>query len=300
MVLLNKITEKDLQNISLLKNEPLSHYTNTCTGGPADFLGFPKSINELKLLCKWANENDLPLTILGNASNLIVKDGGLCGLVIILTSMNEVNVRGTDLKAQAGAALIATAEMACRAGLGGLEFAAGIPGSVGGAIYMNAGAYGGEIKDVVREVHVVDFQGNDKTLTNEQLHFSYRHSQIQMENSIVVSVTFDLQPKEQHLIRQQMDHLNFLRASKQPLEYPSCGSVFKRPQGYFTGKLIHDAGLQGYQIGGAQVSLKHAGFIVNRGNATATNYLAVITHVQKVIKEEFDVDLQTEVRILGE
>lgn len=300
MSVINKISQKDFQEIKLLKNEPLSHYSNTCTGGPADFLAFPKEISELKTLCLWAQQENLPLTILGNASNLIVKDGGIRGLVVILTKMDQVVVENNQVVAQAGAAMIKTTQVACQAGLSGLEFAAGVPGSVGGAVFMNAGAYGGEIKDQVSEVTVVDYEGNEKRYNNEELAFSYRHSRIQEENSIVVAATFELKPLEKHLIREQMDQLNFLRASKQPLEYPSCGSVFKRPQGYYTGKLIHDAGLQGYNIGGAQISTKHAGFIVNKGNATATNYLDLIHHVQAVIKKQFGVNLETEVRILGE
>lgn len=165
---------------------------------------------------------------------------------------------------------------------------------------MNAGAYGGEIKDAVKDVVVVDYEGNEKKYSNEELAFGYRHSRIQEEKSIVVQATFALEPKAKEQIKEQMDQLNFLRASKQPLEYPSCGSVFKRPQGYYTGKLIHDADLQGYSIGGAQISTKHAGFIVNKGTATATDYLNVIQHVQAVIKDKFGVDLETEVRILGE
>lgn len=297
---IQKITTENLAKIEILTDEPLAHYTNTCTGGPADYLAFPKDISELKVLCQWAQQKDLPLTILGNASNLIVKDGGIKGLVIILTSMNAVTVNGKQVTAQAGAAMIKTTQVACGAGLSGLEFAAGIPGSVGGAIFMNAGAYGGEIKDAVSEVLVVDYAGNLKKYSNEELNLSYRHSRIQEEQSIVVQATFTLTEKPQRQIRDQMDQLNFLRASKQPLEYPSCGSVFKRPQGYFTGKLIHDAGLQGYQIGGAQISTKHAGFIVNKGGATATDYMNVIHHVQAVIKEQFGVDLETEVRILGQ
>ncbi|GBG95135.1 UDP-N-acetylenolpyruvoylglucosamine reductase [Ligilactobacillus salitolerans] len=299
MVLTNSITVTDLQNIEILRDEPLANYTNTCTGGPADFLVFPKTAAELKLLCRWGKQENIPLTILGNASNLIVKDGGIRGLVIILTKMDQIQVNEQTVTAQAGAAMIATTQAACQAGLSGLEFAAGIPGSVGGAIFMNAGAYAGEIKDVVQEVLTVDFAGNEHVYRGSELDFGYRHSLIQEQQLIVVQATFQLQPKKESLIREQMDQLNFLRASKQPLEYPSCGSVFKRPKGYFTGKLIHDAGLQGYQVGGAQVSLKHAGFIVNRGGATATDYLQVIAHVQAVIKKQFDVVLETEVRILG-
>ena len=288
-----------IKTIDIKQDELLSKYTNTKTGGPADYLAFPKSVAEVKQLLAMANEADLPLTILGNASNLIVRDGGIRGLVLILTEMNQITVQGDIVTAQAGTSLIATTERAYRAGLTGLEFAAGIPGSVGGAVFMNAGAYGGEIKEVVATVTVLTPAGKVVTYRNEELDFGYRHSRIQEENDIVLAATFKLSPGCKEDIRAEMDRLNFLRASKQPLEYPSCGSVFKRPVGHYTGKLIHDAGLQGFQIGGAQVSTKHAGFIVNVAGATGQDYIDVIHHIQAVIKEKFDVDLETEVRIIG-
>ncbi len=207
---------------------------------------------------------------------------------MILTELNEIWCEGSKVHATAGASLIETTEVAYQHGLTGLEFAAGIPGSIGGAVFMNAGAYGGEIKDVLANVTVVTPRGELKTYTNEELNFGYRMSRLQAEDDIVLEAVFELATGDKQQIRQQ------------PLEYPSCGSVFKRPVGHFTGKLIHDAGLQGFTIGGAQVSKKHAGFIVNIGGATATDYLAVIKHIQAVILKEFDVRLETEVRIIGE
>ncbi|ETY75097.1 UDP-N-acetylmuramate dehydrogenase [Lactiplantibacillus fabifermentans] len=286
--------------IEIKKDESLSHYTNTKTGGPADFVAFPKSISEAKALIEYADAEKMPLTVIGNASNLIVKDGGIRGLTIILTSMNQIHASETKVVAEAGAALIAATKAACAASLTGLEFAAGIPGSVGGAVFMNAGAYGGEMSEVVEEITVITAQGQLKTLTNTELDFSYRHSTVQDYDDTVVNATFALKPGDQTKIQARMDELNELRASKQPLEWPSCGSVFKRPTGYFTGKLIHDAGLQGYQIGGAQVSKKHAGFIINVDHATATDYMDMIHHVQAVVFEKFGVHLETEVRIIGE
>lgn len=285
--------------IKILAAEPLAKYTNTKTGGPAECLAFPKNIAEIKSLLVFAKENQVAVTVIGNASNLIVKEGGILGLVIILTDMNEIKVEGNFILAQAGASLIKTTQVAYQAGLTGLEFAAGIPGSIGGAIFMNAGAYDGEIKDVVKSVEVITRDGQLKTYQNNELHFAYRHSRLQEEDDIVLQATFSLRAGDRYAIRNRMEELNFLRASKQPLEYPSCGSVFKRPVGHFTGKLICDAGLQGYQSGGAQVSKKHAGFIVNVDHATASDYLDVIHHIQAEIKTKFDVDLETEVRIIG-
>lgn len=284
----------------ILKKEPLAKYTNTETGGMADVLAFPNTVAEVKLLVNMANENGIPLTVLGNSSNLVVKDGGIRGLVIILTDMDQITVSGTKIMAQAGASLIETTERAYQAGLTHFEFAAGIPGSVGGAVFMNAGAYGGEICQVLTEVSVITRAGYVKTMVNEEMNFGYRHSQIQDDHDIILEATFILKEGNKHNIRETMDNFNFLRASKQPLEYPSCGSVFKRPEGYFAGKLIHDAGLQGYQVGGARVSTKHAGFIVNVDGATATDYMDVIKHVQDTVWEKFNVKLDTEVRIIGE
>lgn len=292
--------KKQLQGIEIYFNEPLSKYTNTKTGGPADILALPKSIEEVKQVIQWTNDRDTTLTVLGNASNLIVKDGGIRGVVMILTQLNEIKVVNNQILAQSGALLVDVAQVAGQESLTGMEPLSGIPGSVGGAVFMNAGAYGGEIAQVVKSVLVIDRQGQLKTYRGNELRFGYRHSRLQDEDEIVLQATFELSYGNQTEIINHMREYSFLRASKQPLEYPSCGSVFKRPQGHYTGKLIHDAGLQGFQIGGAQVSKKHAGFIVNVDHATATDYQNVIRHVQTVIKDEFDVELETEVRIIGE
>ena len=268
----NMMTE--FPEIEIKQDEPLMHYTYTHTGGPADWLAFPKNVEEVQTLVAYANDHQLPLTVLGNASNLIVRDGGIEGLTLILTRMNKISVTG-------------------------LEFAAGIPGSIGGAIFMNAGAYGGETKEVVESATVLLPDGTVKRLNNEELDFGYRHSSVQDNHGVVLDATFSLQPGDHDEIAAKMDELNARRAAKQPLDLPSCGSVFKRPTGYFAGKLIHDAGLQGYTAGGAQVSTKHAGFIVNIDHGTANDYVAVIHHVQQTVKEKFGVSLQTEVRIIG-
>lgn len=290
---------QEFPDIQILKDEPLSKYTNTKTGGPADWLAFPKDVAEVQKLVQFADANAMPLTVIGNASNLIVRDGGIEGLTMILTQMNGIQVEGNRVIAQAGASYIETTKAARDHSLTGLEFAAGIPGSVGGAIFMNAGAYGGETKNVASEVTAMLPDGTIKHYDNEELDFGYRHSAVQDNHGIVLEAVFDLKPGDQAEITTLMDDLNARRAAKQPLELPSCGSVFKRPEGYFAGKLIHDAGLQGYTSGGAQVSTKHAGFIVNVDHGTATDYLNVIHHVQATVKEKFGVSLETEVRIIG-
>ena len=289
-----------LKEISILKNEPLNKYTFTKTGGPADFLAFPKSVTEVKALLEECRQNNLPWMVLGNASNLIVRDGGIRGLVIMLEKLNHIEVKGNQITSQAGAKLIDTTYVALEHHLTGFEFACGIPGSIGGAVFMNAGAYGGEIKDVFVSCEVLYPDGQIKTLSAKEMAFSYRHSAIQAQHCIVLSATFALQEGNYAEIKAKMDELTHLRASKQPLEYPSCGSVFKRPVGHYTGPLIEQAGLKGMTIGGAQVSEKHAGFIVNINHATATDYVNLIHYIQKVIKEKFDVTLETEVRIIGE
>lgn len=287
------------QGIDIKEKIPLSRYTFTKTGGAAQYLAFPKSVDEVEKLVKAVRENNIPLTIIGNASNLIIRDGGIDGLVIILTELKKIKVSGNEVTADAGARIIDTAFAAAHAGLSGMEFAAGIPGSIGGGVFMDAGAYGGEMQEVVESVNVLTRSGERKTYSNEEMQFSYRHSLVQDNGDIVLSATFKLKPGDKLEILDHMHYLNALRRYKQPLEYPSCGSVFKRPTGHFVGPMIIKAGLQGKQIGGAQDSTKHAGFIVNKGGATATDYLNLIHLIQKVIKEKFDIDLHTEVRIIG-
>ena len=290
---------QEFSQINIKKQEPLSKYTFTQTGGKAYWLAFPENVEQVQQLVKFVKKNDMPLTVIGNASNLIVRDGGIAGLVLIVTGMNQIKVEGNNVVAQAGATYIKTTQVARDHSLTGLEFAAGIPGSIGGAVFMNAGAYGGETKFAVKSATIMLPTGEIQELTNEELDFGYRHSSVQDNHGIVLEATFELKPGDKEEITAQMDELNARRAAKQPLELPSCGSVFKRPTGYFAGKLIHDAGLQGYTSGGAQVSKKHAGFIVNIDNGTATDYLNVIHHVQEVVKNKFGVSLETEVRIIG-
>ena len=292
-------TQSTLAGLPVLKNEPLSNYTFTKTGGPADFLAFPESVDQVRTLVDYVRENHMPLTVVGNASNLIVKDGGIRGLVMILTHMKHIVVNGSTVTAAAGARIIDTSFAAGDAALSGLEFAAGIPGSVGGAVFMNAGAYGGEIKDCVQSVTVITRGGAMHTYTHDEMNFGYRHSVVQDTGEIVVAATFGLKPGDKTAIRAEMDRVNGLRAAKQPLDLPSCGSVFKRPVGHFVGPMIQKAGLQGHIIGGAQISKKHAGFIVNINHATATDYVDMIHYVQRHVDAMFYVDLEPEVRIIG-
>lgn len=297
---MNEQIRQQLTHITILFDEPLKKYTFTKTGGNADILAFPKTTTEVEELMDFCRENDVPWLVLGNASNLIVRDGGIRGLVIMLNQMNQVQVTGQVITAEAGAKLIDTSYVALDHDLTGLEFACGIPGSIGGAIYMNAGAYGGEIKDVFLGVEVLLPDGTIRHYDKEDMQFAYRHSHLQEVAGVILSVQFALKAGDHDTIKERMDELTFARQSKQPLEYPSCGSVFKRPIGHFTGQLIQEAGLQGLKWGGAQISEKHAGFIVNIDNATATDYVELIQHIQQVIKEKFNVDLETEVRIIGE
>lgn len=294
-----KLADLAQNGIEIKKQVPLSKYTFTKTGGPAAFLAFPRNDSELRKLVITANENNVPLTVIGNASNLIIRDGGIDGLVIILTKMEKIKVKGNCVIAQAGATIVDTAFTAAHHGLSGMEFAAGIPGSVGGAVFMNAGAYGGETCNVVQSVKVLTRAGKYKNYSQAEMKFSYRHSLVQENGDIVTEAAFTLKNGNKREILANMNYLNALRKYKQPLEYPSCGSVFKRPAGHYVGPMIIQAGLQGKQIGGAQDSTKHAGFIVNKGGATATDYLNLIHLIQKKIKSSFGLDLQTEVRIIG-
>lgn len=281
------------------REEPMSRHTTFRVGGPAEYFVTPKE-EELASVLALCGKEGVPLQIIGNGSNLLVGDKGIRGVVLEIGSqLSEVQVEGKLLCAQAGVSLAKAAQDAARASLSGLEFASGIPGTVGGAVVMNAGAYGGEMKDVLQWAMVLCGDGTLRQLSNEELDLSYRHSVVPELNGIVVKAAFELEPAEEPLIRTRMELLKNQRAQKQPLEYASAGSTFKRPEGYFAGKLIMDAGLRGYQVGGAQVSEKHCGFVINRGDATAADILAVIRHVQKTVKEKFGVDLETEVKMIG-
>lgn len=284
----------------LLLDEPLSKYTMTKLGGRADLLVIPATIEETEQVVRYAHKHNVPLLLLGNGSNMVVRDGGVRGIVLHLAKLNTIRIEGTTVYAEAGALIIDVSKKAAAASLTGLEFACGIPGSIGGAMAMNAGAYGGEIKDIVVQATVLTNEGERLVLSKEALNLGYRKSIIASEGYFVLSAQFELANGDQEAIDAKIADLTYQRQSKQPLEYPSAGSVFKRPPGYFAGKLIQDCGLQGKGHGGAEVSTKHAGFIINKNNATASDYIETIEMVRAEVKKQFNVDLELEVKIVGE
>lgn len=281
--------------------EPMKNHTTFRVGGPADFFIMPKTKTELKNAISCCKEQEMPYYIIGNGSNLLVSDEGYRGAVIqIFKSMNEIVCDGNSIRAQAGALLSAAANKALEEGLAGFEFAAGIPGTLGGACVMNAGAYGGEMKDVLKEVTVLTEDREFKTLKAYELELGYRTSVIAKKNYIVVDAEIELQPGDKAVIKERMDEFKERRITKQPLEYPSAGSTFKRPEGYFAGKLIEDTGLRGFQVGGAQVSEKHCGFVINKENATAADIMKLMKQVAEKVNNKFGVTLEEEVKRLGE
>lgn len=298
MEILKQIKE-ELAGIEILFNEPLKQYTYTKVGGVADYLAFPRNQYELKRIVTFANAHEIPWMVLGNSSNIIVRDSGIEGFVIMFDHFHDVRVNGYVIEAEAGAKLIDVTHVARYHSLTGFEFACGIPGSIGGAVYMNAGAYGGEIAHILQSCKVLTPEGELKTLTAEELAFGYRHSKIQETGDVVISAKFALAPGNYEQIEQEMARLTHLRELKQPLEYPSCGSVFKRPVGHFAGQLISEAGLKGHRIGGVEVSEKHAGFMINVDHGTAKDYEDLIAHVIATVEKSAGVTLEREVRIIG-
>ncbi len=285
---------------NILLQEPMAGHTTFRIGGPADCLLQIENEEQLKSLQRYLSLVEVPYFILGNGSNLLVSDMGYPGVVIqIGPKMSRIQVEGCRITAQAGALLSQVAKAALEHGLTGLEFASGIPGSVGGGVVMNAGAYGGELSQVVTQVDAVSRDGESLEFDRDVMEFGYRTSALRKKPFTVTSVTFTLQPGQQEEIRARMEELAARRREKQPLEYPSAGSVFKRPEGYFAGKLIMEAGMRGYQVGGARVSDKHCGFIVNTGKATASDVMDVICEVQERVKECFGVDLEREIVYLS-
>ena len=286
---------------NVYRNEPMKKHTTFRIGGPADYYLCPHSAKEIPTGVEICQDEPLPYFILGNGSNLLVSDKGYRGAVIQLwKNVSDIQVEGCLIQAKAGASLAKIAAQALEAGLTGMEFAAGIPGTLGGAVVMNAGAYGGEMKDILKEALVMDGEGRIFTLTKEELKLGYRTSIVKEKGYIVLAAVLELQPGDREEIRKLMEDLKQRRGEKQPLDMPSAGSTFKRPEGYFAGKLIMDAGLRGFSVGGAQVSEKHCGFVVNTGGASASDVLALIREVQKRVREKFGVELETEVKFLGE
>lgn len=289
-----------LSEDQILCSESMSRHTTFRVGGPADYyvMPNPEQTAEVLALCR---RQQIPCQIVGNGSNLLVSDKGIRGVVLAFEKQAaQIRTEGDRIKAGAGALLSQTAGAALKAGLGGLEFAAGIPGSVGGAVVMNAGAYGGEIKDVLIQAAVLTQDGQLLTMKKEDLDLSYRHSCIPERRLIVLEAEFLLQPKTRDEIQAVMEELKKRRIEKQPLEYPSAGSTFKRPQGHFAGKLIMEAGLSGVSVGGAKVSEKHCGFVINTGGAAAEDICSLIRLIQKKVYEHSGVKLETEVQFMGE
>ena len=284
----------------IFEKEPMKQHTTFRVGGPADVLVTP-SAEELPEIVALCQKFRAPYYIVGNGSNLLVGDKGIRGVVIEMTSrMGDIVCEGETVIAGAGASLGRVAAKAAEEGLTGIEFAAGIPGTVGGAVVMNAGAYGGEMKDIITSVLVMDEFGEKKELSARELDFSYRHSCIPEKRYIVLRITMRLRKGCTDEIRAKMSELREMRISKQPLEYPSAGSTFKRPEGYFAGKLIMDAGLRGFQVGGAQVAEKHCGFVINKDNASAADIYRLMQEVTAKVEAEFGVTLEPEVKMLGE
>ena len=285
---------------AIIENEPMSKHTTFRIGGNADMFVSPKT-EQVSEIIALAKEYDVSVTIIGNGSNLLVGDKGIRGLVISFGKEAEkIVLEGNRMTIGAGTLLSKVAAEAARNSLTGLEFAAGIPGTLGGAIVMNAGAYGGEIKDVVVSAEVLTPDGEVLELSKDELDLSYRHSCIPEKGYIVLEVTIELAVGDERHIREVMDDFKKRRIEKQPLEYPSAGSTFKRPEGFFAGKLIQDADLRGYTIGGAQVSEKHCGFVINKGNATAKDVCILIEDVKRIVYEKFQVEMEPEVKMIGE
>ena len=288
----------------ILQDAPLSDFTSFRTGGPADFIVIPSSRDEIRNIILLAKANETPYYIIGNGSNLLVSDEGFRGIILLMKEGRtgvtfEEKVDKTLVRAEAGCSLARLARTVAGRGLTGLEFAAGIPGTLGGAVFMNAGAYGSEIKDHIISAEVMDAEGNFFTMTRDELGLSYRHSVIGERDLVVLSATFELEKGDTDTILATISELNAKRREKQPLEYPSAGSTFKRPEGYFAGKLIEDAGLKGYSVGDACVSEKHCGFVINKGHATSGEIRQLIDEVSDKVFEKYGVRLEPEVRMIG-
>ncbi len=285
----------------ILKDEPMDKHTTFRAGGKADYLVMPSNEEQVRDLVLLLKKENVPYYVMGNGSNLLVRDQGFKGVIIqIARKMNQIRVEGETIYAQAGALLSKIAAQALGEGLTGFEFASGIPGTLGGAVMMNAGAYGGEMKQVIVNACVLTSAGEIAVIPADLMELGYRTSVFAKNQDIILSAQLKLEYGNEAVIREYMDELKEQRVSKQPLEYPSAGSTFKRPEGYFAGKLIQDAGLRGFQVGGAQVSEKHCGFVINKDHATATDILSLMEQVSDKVETKFGVRLEPEVKIIGE
>jgi UDP-N-acetylmuramate dehydrogenase len=282
-------------------NEPMKNHTTFQIGGPVDLMVLPRNVDEIKLVLGYCQQNKLPLLVFGQGSNMLVRDKGIRGVAIKLgNNLKDIRIDGEEIYAQAGIRLAELARKAGACSLSGLEFAEGIPGSLGGAVVMNAGAYDREMKNVVLEVEAIKQSGESRVFPRDDIGFNYRTSKFQYNDFIIVAVKMQLKQGNSEAIKAKMKEYFHSRKEKQPLEYPSAGSVFKRPPGFYVGPMIEQLGLKGCKIGGAEVSTKHAGFIINSGNAKADDVLELINRIQKAAQEQFGVDLQPEIRVVGE
>ena len=285
----------------VLFEEPMSSHTTFRIGGPAEVFLMPESYEQIRSALALCREEGLPYFVLGNGSNLLVSDSGYRGVIIQMDrNMGDIELKGTEIRACAGALLSSVAAAARKASLTGFEFAGGIPGTLGGAVVMNAGAYGGEMKDVLREVTVMPKEGDIRVIPSDRLELGYRTSIIKKAGYLVLEAVISLEKGDPQAIQEKTKELASKRTEKQPLDYPSAGSTFKRPEGYFAGKLIMDSGLRGFRVGGAQVSEKHCGFVINTGGATAKDVKELMDHVIRTVKEKYNITLEPEVKFLGE
>ena len=285
----------------VLFEEPMSSHTTFRIGGPAEVFLMPESYEQIRSALALCREEGLPYFVLGNGSNLLVSDSGYRGVIIQMDrNMGDIALKGTEIRACAGALLSSVAAAARKASLTGFEFAGGIPGTLGGAVVMNAGAYGGEMKDVLREVTVMTKEGDIRVIPSDRLELGYRTSIIKKAGYLVLEAVISLEKGDPQAIQEKTKELASKRTEKQPLDYPSAGSTFKRPEGYFAGKLIMDSGLRGFRVGGAQVSEKHCGFVINTGGATAKDVKELMDHVIRTVKEKYNITLEPEVKFLGE
>lgn len=286
---------------NVLTDEPMDRHTTFRVGGPADFFVTPANEEQVRDTVLLLEKENVPYYVMGNGSNLLVGDKGFRGVIIqIAKKMNQIRVDGETIYAQSGALLSRVAAQALANGLTGFEFASGIPGTLGGAVMMNAGAYGGEMKQVLANAYVLTKVGEIRVIPADLMELGYRTSIFSKNQDIVLSAELKLERGNEENIRNYMEELKEKRVSKQPLEYPSAGSTFKRPEGYFAGKLIQDAGLRGFQVGGAQVSEKHCGFVINRNQATAADILSLMEQVADKVEAQFGVRLEPEVKRIGE
>lgn len=293
-----QLIESGIKKENILLNEPMNKHTSFKTGGIADFFLKAYSVEEIKSILKISKENNIPLFVLGNGTNILVKDAGFRGIILQI-KLEDIKINGTEVIVGSGVKNAVLSKKLIENSLTGFEFASGIPGTIGGAIKMNAGAYGSEMKDIVCEVSYIDYNGNIHTITNKECEFNYRHSRFFNEKAIILEAKLKLENANKTEIENKVKELLMQRKEKQPLEYPNAGSTFKRGEGFITAKLIDECGLKGYQIGGAQVSEKHAGFVINKDKATSKDILKLVEYIQRIVKEKTGEDIKLEIEIIG-